>query len=302
MVLLRFVRVVMQKAGPRPRVSRDRAARVIMPVMDELIGTDVLYRLWAAPSAKAVFLLVHGLGAHSARWDFLASFLARNGYASYGIELKGFGRTPERPRGHIGSYRVWDRDILALAETAAGENRGRKVFLIGESLGGLMVFNLAARYPDRFAGQVLISPAFKNGLEFPFSLYLALPILMVVNPQKAVALPFTSAMCTRDAVYQEVMDHNPDEVRVASLSLLAKALGEQMTASRRAKNLSVPSLFLIAGIDSLVDERAGRKFFKKLTLQDKTLIEYPEMHHALSIELGRERVFEDILAWVEKKV
>jgi len=82
---------------------------------------------------------------------------------------------------------------------------------------------------------------------------------MVVNPQKVVALPFTSAMCTRDAAYQEVMDHNPDEVRVAGLSFLAKALGEQMTASRRAKNLSVPSLFLIAGIDSLVDERAGRK-------------------------------------------
>jgi len=24
-----------------------------MPAMDELLGTDVLYRLWAAPSAKA---------------------------------------------------------------------------------------------------------------------------------------------------------------------------------------------------------------------------------------------------------
>jgi alpha-beta hydrolase superfamily lysophospholipase len=273
-----------------------------MPAMNELIGTDVLYRRWAAPSAKAVFLLVHGLGAHSARWDFLASFLARNGYASYGIELKGFGRTPERPRGHVDSYRVWDRDILALTETAAGENPGQKVFLLGESLGGLVVFNLAARHPDRFAGQVLISPAFKNGLKFPISLYLALPILMVVHPQKAAALPFTSAMCTRDAAYQEVMDRCPDEVRVASLSLLAKALGEQMTASRQAKNHEVPSLFLLAGQDSLTDARASRKFFKKLMLQDKTLIEYPEMHHALSIEHGRERVFEDILAWVEKKV
>ena len=65
-------------------------------------------------------------------------------------------------------------------------------------------------------------------------------------------------MCTRDAAYQEVMDRCPDEVRVTSLSLLAKALGEQMTASHLAKNLKVLSLFLIAGMDSLVDERAGR--------------------------------------------
>jgi alpha-beta hydrolase superfamily lysophospholipase len=64
--------------------------------MMELIGTDILYRKWdtapPAASPKAVFLLAHGLGAHSARWDLLAGFLARNGYASYGIELRGYPR------------------------------------------------------------------------------------------------------------------------------------------------------------------------------------------------------------------
>jgi alpha-beta hydrolase superfamily lysophospholipase len=64
--------------------------------MAELLGTDVLYRRWVAElpaaSPKAVFLLAHGLGAHSARWDLLAGFLARNGYASYGIELRGYPR------------------------------------------------------------------------------------------------------------------------------------------------------------------------------------------------------------------
>jgi alpha-beta hydrolase superfamily lysophospholipase len=269
--------------------------------MEEIAGTGVLYRRWVAPSAKAVFILVHGLGAHSARWDLLASHLARNGYASYGIELKGFGRTPERPRGHVDSYRVWDRDVLALSETAAQENPGRKMFLLGESLGGLVAYNLAARHPDRFAGQILISPAFKNGLKFPLSLYAALPFLMAVNPRKTVPLPFTSAMCTRDVDYQAVMDNCPDEVRVASLKLLVSALGEQMAAARRAKKHGVPALFLIAGMDELVAPRAARKVFARLGAGDKTLIEYPGMHHALSIELDRERVFGDILAWVDQR-
>jgi hypothetical protein len=48
--------------------------------MPEIQGTNILFRRWdAAPSPaspKAVFLLVHGLGAHSARWDFLAGYLA----------------------------------------------------------------------------------------------------------------------------------------------------------------------------------------------------------------------------------
>jgi alpha-beta hydrolase superfamily lysophospholipase len=270
--------------------------------MMDLLGTDVLYRRWDAPSAKAVFLLVHGLGAHTGRWDFLANFFARRGFASYAVELKGFGRTKERPRGHVDSFRVYDRDILALREIIARDHPGKKIFLLGESMGGLIAFNLACRYPDAFAGQILISPAFKNAMKFPVSAYLTLVSLILVKPKKTIALPFTSAMCTADIDYQKIMDENPDEVRSASLKLLLNIMGEQRKSGRLAGDLSVPALFLLAGEDLLVDARASRKLFKKLKLQDKTLLEYPGLRHALSIEAGRERVFEDILHWIEKKI
>ena len=42
--------------------------------------------------------------------------------------------------------------------------------------------------------------------------------------------------------------------------------------------------------------------FDGLPLKDKTKSEYPEMLHALSIELGREKVFADILNWLEKRI
>jgi alpha-beta hydrolase superfamily lysophospholipase len=274
--------------------------------MPELIGTDVLYRRWdAAPPAaspRAVFLLAHGLGAHSARWEFLAGFLARNGIASYAIEFRGFGRTPERPRGHVDSLRVWERDILRLQETAAAQNPGRKIFLLGESIGGLVAFNLVCRHPEPFAGQVLISPDFKNGLKFPLSAYLTIGTLILFRPRKTIRVPYDSAMCTRDTSYQAVMDRNPDELRVASLKCLMSVLAEQGQSKRLAKSLRLPSLFLLSGTDFLVDERASRKLFHALTLEDKSIIEYLEMHHALSIDVGRERVFEDILDWAGKRI
>lgn len=273
--------------------------------MTELVGRDILYRKWdalpPAASPKAVFLLVHGLGAHTARWDFLAGFLARNGFSSYGLELRGFGGTPERPRGHVDSLRVWERDVLKLGETAAKENKGRRIFVLGESVGGLVAFNLACRYPDAFAGLVLISPDFKNGLRFPLSAYLQIGAMILFKPRKTIAVPFTSAMCTRDTAYQAVMDRNPDELRVASLKCLMSILAEQGRSKRLTGGLRVPCLFLISGTDLLVDERAGRELFQKLALEDKTILEYPEMLHALSIDLGREQVFGDILAWAEKR-
>jgi alpha-beta hydrolase superfamily lysophospholipase len=275
--------------------------------MKDLQGTDFLYRRWDAittgsASPTAVFLLVHGLGAHSARWDFLAAYLAGRGYASYAIELRGFGRTPERPRGHVDSFETWFRDIIALREIAGRDLPGKKIFLLGESMGGLIVYDLAGRHPDRFAGVVPIAPAFKNGLKFPPSVYLKVALVRPFDPKHLVAAPFTSEMATRDPDYAAVMNANPDEVRVVSLGVLAGFLPVQARAGRLARSYAVPSLFLIPGVDHLVDESGGRKVFRKIALADKTLIEYPDMFHALSIDLGRGKVFEDIAAWVAARI
>ena len=266
----------------------------------------MLFRRWdASPSPsspKAVFLLVHGLGAHSARWNFLAGHFAERGFASYAVELHGFGRTPERPRGHVDSFRVWDRDILELRDIIGKDFPGRKIFLLGESMGGLLAFNLACRNAGKFAGQVLIAPAFKNGMKFPPSVYLKLLAFLLVKPTMTVDLPFTSEMVSRDADYLAVMNANPDETRVASLKCLFNFLPEQAGSGKLAKKLAVPTLFLIPGVDLLVDERAGRKMFQKLPLADKIILEYPDMLHALSIDVGREKVFKDILDWVAPRV
>lgn len=274
--------------------------------MAELQGADVLYRRWDArpsPGApRAVFLLVHGLGAHSARWEFLAEHLSSQGITSYAIELRGFGRTPERPRGHVRSFRVWDRDILALADIIGRDFPDRKVFLLGESMGGLIVFNLAARDPERFAGQVLIAPAFKNGMKFPLTAYIKLVLFLLVKPSLRVKVPFTSEMVTRDPDYLRVMDGHPDEIREASLRLLSSFLPEQARASRVAPEVRTPTLLLVPGVDLLVDEREGRRVFDRLGAADKTLVEYPGMLHALSIDLGRDKVFQDIVDWAEARL
>jgi len=274
--------------------------------MPELQGTTILYRRWEASPApaspKAVFLLIHGLGAHSARWNFLAGHFAGRGFASYAIELRGFGRTPERPRGHIDSFRVWDRDILELRDIIGKDFPGRKVFVLGESLGGLLAFNLAGLHPDKFDGQVLIAPSFKNGMKFPPGAYVKLVLFLLFNPTLMVDVPFTSEMLTRDPEYLQVMNASPDEIRKASLKCLFNFLPEQARSWKIAKKLVTPTLFLIPGIDHLVDERASRKMFERLSLADKTLLDYPDMLHALSIELGREKVFRAVLDWTEKRV
>jgi acylglycerol lipase len=273
--------------------------------MSELQGTDFLFRRWdagPAPGApKAVFLLVHGLGAHSGRWDFWGGYFAARGFASYALELRGFGRSPERPRGHISSFEIWHRDILALRQTIERDLPGKKVFLVGESMGGLIAYDAAARHPGRFDAVVLMAPAFKNGLKFPLGVYAKIG-LIPFHPKLMIDLPFTSEMATRDPDYAAVMNASPDELRRASVKLMAGFLPVQARAGGLARKLDAPTLLMVPGIDHLVDERAGRKIFRKIAAADKTLLEYPEMFHALYIDLGREKVFADILDWTAKRV
>lgn len=268
--------------------------------MPQLQGKELLYRHWPAASTQAIILLVHGLGAHTNRWDFIGAYLSSNGISAYALELKGFGQTTERPRGHIDSFATYYRDILELLAIAQKDYPGKKAFILGESLGGLVAFNFCGLYPDKFTGLICLSPAFANGMRFSLSDYFTAFSSLLYNPKKQIKMPFTSAMCTRDTTYQKVMDSNPDEIRVASSRLLLETLLAQLQAKGLAKSYSTPLLFLLSGKDYLVDKKASQKAFRSLAMKDKTLIEYPEMLHALSIELGREKVFADILVWLKK--
>ena len=273
-----------------------------MPELQRFGENGIMYRHWPGERTRAVLLLVHGMGAHTSRWDFLAKHFAGHGVASYGIELKGYGRTPERPRGHVDSFDIYYRDILQLLDLAKSENPGKKVFLLGESMGGLIAYVTACLYPDSFSGLIMISPAFGNAMKFPFSAYLKLILFVLFNPQLTIDVPFTSAMCTRDEEYRKIMDANPDEWRQASLKTLIIILFEQLRSKKLGKRLKIPTLFLIAGKDMVVDKHASQKTHNSLGLADKSYIEYPDMHHALSIDSGKEKVFKDLLDWVEKRI
>ncbi len=275
-----------------------------MSIITNDARAGILYRRWGFPSAgKAAFILVHGLGGHSGRWEFMADFFLKHEICSYAIELKGFGET-DYPKGHIDSFTTYVKDISALCEIAKRENPGKKIFLIGESMGALASFLAVMSRETVCDGLIAISPAFGNKMKFPVLDQIKVMACAIFNPKAIVKVPFNSLMCTRDPGYRKVMDTNPKEYRFASAGLLVNILFAQIKSGQDAPKLSpaLPVLFLIAGNDVMVDTEATKKIYKELKIGDKTIVEYPQMYHALSIDLDRERVFNDILAWVGQRI
>jgi alpha-beta hydrolase superfamily lysophospholipase len=261
----------------------------------------LVYRLWELPSSECVLVLVHGLGAHSARWEALAEFLQKHDISSCAIDLKGFGLTKDL-RGHVDSVSIYFDDIRSLCALARKLHPGKKVFCVGESMGALFIFLLALNDPDFCDGIILISPAFKTKLKLTAQDYIKVFWSLVYNPKEQFNLPWTSDLLTRDTGYRKMIDTDIRECHVATSRLLTSIVFAQIRSYVVKKYMKLPVLFLLAGADRVVDSKAAKDIFKSLVASDKQLIEYAGMYHALSIDLEKEKVFQDMLKWVKERI
>ena len=249
------------------------------------------YRRWGPAEPKAVLILIHGLGAHTGRWEAMGEFFAQKNITSYACELK------KESRPHFSFSKISNiRDI------AEKENPGKKIFLVGESMGGLASFLIAANHPGLFDGLICISPAFEARYKLSIGEGLRMLAPLLYDPQKQFTLPFDSSMCTRDPVYRKKLDEDPREYRSISSKLIFQILLAQARAVMVKKGMRMPALFLIAGDDKLVNPQAAKDIFNGLKGEDKTLVEFPGMYHSLSIDLGREKVFQDMMGWIGKRI
>ncbi len=266
--------------------------------MADVEGEAIEYKQWAHPSPRAVFLLVHGLGAHAGRWDTAGDFFAQKGISSYAIELKNFNSTDDRPY----FFRDIYAKILRLHQIVTKEHPGKPVFLVGESMGAISALLVISREQGLFSGLICLSPAFASHIKPIPIKQLKIAPTPFYKPNKQFKLPFDSAMCTRDADYIKKMDEDPREYRTVSAKLILDLLLAQTRSRNLKAKIKLPVLFLLAGEDKLVDPGAARKIFNSMKVKDKKLVEFPGMYHALSIDLGKEKVFEEMSRWVEERI
>jgi lipase len=104
-----------------------------------------------ASEADAVVLAAHGVTSSLEVWRTVARELtARRRVALLAPDLRGRGRSVDLPGPYgIGAHLT---DLIAVLDDASAE----KAVLVGHSLGGFLAAGLAAQYPERSSGVVLV--------------------------------------------------------------------------------------------------------------------------------------------------
>jgi pimeloyl-ACP methyl ester carboxylesterase len=95
-------------------------------------------------------VLVHGLASTSRLWDGVAQRLSALGHRAVAVDLRGHGES-DAPDGGYDTGTAAD-DVVALLESLGGQ----PVLLAGQSWGGNVVLQVAARRPDLVAGLALV--------------------------------------------------------------------------------------------------------------------------------------------------
>lgn len=117
-------------------------------------------------------LCLHGFTATTVEVRKIAKYLTDSGYSTYGPLLPGHGTSP------IDANKASWKDWVQAAEEAylKLKEEHRNVFVLGESMGGLLSLYLCQKYPE-ISGAMLFAPAiriknlFLTKLMWPFAEY-----------------------------------------------------------------------------------------------------------------------------------
>lgn len=124
-------------------------------------GVEVAVDVWPAGSGAGV-VLVHGLASNARLWDGVAAELQARGHPVATLDQRGHGRSAKPATGYGFAEVVSD---LARVLDALGWDRP---VVAGQSWGGNVVLELAARHPEAVRGIVGVDGGFLElGARFP---------------------------------------------------------------------------------------------------------------------------------------
>ena len=118
----------------------------------EVCGLRLSVREW--DGAERPFLLVHGLASNARTWDGLARQLHAAGHRVVAFDQRGHGRSDKPPQGY--GFDQVTADLSALVKALS---LSRPV-VVGQSWGGNVALEFAARYPAALSGLVFVDGGF----------------------------------------------------------------------------------------------------------------------------------------------
>jgi alpha-beta hydrolase superfamily lysophospholipase len=257
-------------------------------------------RSWLAPDPpERVLVVIHGLAEHSGRYQDLGSWFAQRGSAVHAYDQRGHGRSGGEP-GHVERFEHLLDDLERVLASVREEHPGTPVFLVGHSMGGLVLTAfLRERRPD-VAGAVSSGAALTVGDKIrPLQAGL-LRLTRRLRPRQRMDTGIDVATLSRDPEVGRRYQEDPLVFSEVSLSLVAELHAASERTAGGGADVQVPMLVLHGEDDALCAPRGSQELHAGLGAPGSELRLYPDLRHEIFNEPEAEAIFGDVLDWLRK--
>jgi alpha-beta hydrolase superfamily lysophospholipase len=235
-------------------------------------GVPLYERLWPTETAPplASVVLLHGYGEHIQRYDHVAQALNAAGFAVRGIDLRGHGQSGGA-RGFCDRFGQYLDDLHLLIGRARQAHPELPLFLVGHSFGGLIVTRYVLERRDSVSGLVCSSPYYKLKLDVPAVKKLAGQVMSKIYGKMALPSGLKGADVCRDPEMSSLYDRDPLNLKNATARWFTESSRTQDEVLARAREIQLPTLFLVGGGDKIADPQRAQEVFGQISSSDKTI-------------------------------
>jgi alpha-beta hydrolase superfamily lysophospholipase len=249
-----------------------------------------------AGEPTGVLLVVHGLGEHSGRYGNVEDAVLPDGWAVYGLDHRGHGRSGGR-RTHLVRYDDWLADLDAFRRQVVARHDGLPVVMLGHSMGGQIALAYALEHQDTLSGLVLSAPALRNN-SLPKATAAVLRSLALVAPTlRPAGIDTTKISKDPEVVAAYQADPLVHHGR-PTLGLSSALFAQFDVLPERARELRIPVLMQHGDLDELVDPAGMRLLESTCGSPDRTVHWYEGLWHEIYNEPERDRPLSDLRKWL----
>ena len=243
---------------------------------------------------KAVVILVHGLCEHCGRYDYVTYRLNEAGYSVYRFDHRGHGRS-EGKKVYYDSWEQISDDVYVVFRKAKQENPGKKLYVLGHSMGGYAAVCFGTRFPDAAAGMILSGALTRYHTQCAGTLPINVPLDMYVPNALG------EGVCT-DPQVTKAYEKDPLVAKEISIGLLNSMYTGVGCLKEHAAEFTAPVLILHGCNDGIVSPLDSMELFQEIGSVDKSLRIYAHLFHEIFNEPVKGQILDDVLLWLSTRV
>lgn len=260
--------------------------------------TRHFYRVWNYNAGQKSILIMHRGHEHSGRLEHFACDARFAGYTIFSYDQRGLGYTEAKVSPRFMDY-VRDLDCFVRFLGERYEVAQQDLFLVANSIAGVIVSGWLHDFAPRVAGVVMLAPAFGIKLYVPLAKE-AVSLAVAFKPDFEVPSYVKAKVLTHSPEQQAA--YNSDKLITHSINgaLLVDMLNHGKRIVADAEAINTPTLLLAAEKDYVVKSKLQQQYFVRIDTTEKELKTIPGAYHGLLFETMRDEVYHEIAGFAAR--